>query len=478
MARYWRITGILAGATLELSEAVLYEGGVLVSVAPTCTLAPTSGAVADLADGLATGVVAWANYKQPGFALVWDTAGVILPALRLGAGNSADTFPLDLTMQSSEDGANWITFRAVKGVTYPGALALTLVQAAPVVDADPYSANVSLALNGLIDLSPTPKTLVVTCDVYSSSLGSKFGGNALFMDGNTDFVTIPDASDLDFGTGDFTVEAYVLLRVMPTSDAWPGAWYNHMVVLSKGVPSGSPGYGLVIGANYIGWNNHDAFTVTGLHGITQNTWHHVAVTRASGLMRSFVGGVLVGSQIVTTSFSYPGYNAHIGAETGEGAWFNGGIEQLRVKKGEALYTTGFTPAQWLGSVPLLPLASSSQPRLRSTAPIADLCPGSVLPPTAARGHLREHTFADAYHGGQGSIVGTVKEKGASANTPIHRKVWLIDERSQMVIRETWSDPITGVFEFSGVSKALKYTTVSFDHLHNYRAVIADNQDAT
>lgn len=91
--------------------------------------------------------------------------------------------------------------------------------------------------------------------------------------------------------------------------------------------------------------------------------------------------------------------------------------------------------------------------------------------------MREHTFFDAYNGGVGNIIGTVKEKNTPTNTPLHRRVLLVDEASRITIRETWSDPITGAFEFRGVKQGVKYSTISYDHLHNYRAVIADNQDA-
>ena len=87
-------------------------------------------------------------------------------------------------------------------------------------------------------------------------------------------------------------------------------------------------------------------------------------------------------------------------------------------------------------------------------------------------------MADMYYGGLGIITGSIKEKNTPANTPLRRRVLLIDEASRMTIRETWSDAATGNYEFRGVKQGVKYTVISYDHLHNYRAVIADNQDAT
>ena len=43
----------------------------------------------------------------------------------------------------------------------------------------------------------------------------------------------------------------------------------------------------------------------------------------------------------------------------------------------------------------------------------------------------------------------------------------------MLIRETWSHPVTGVYTFSGISTDYKYTVISYDYEGNFRAVIAD-----
>lgn len=82
---------------------------------------------------------------------------------------------------------------------------------------------------------------------------------------------------------------------------------------------------------------------------------------------------------------------------------------------------------------------------------------------------------DTYYGGQGLITGTVKEKGTPTNTPLHRRVVLIDERSRLPIRETWSDAATGNYEFRGVKEGVKYTVLSYDHTGAYRATVADAQ---
>lgn len=79
---------------------------------------------------------------------------------------------------------------------------------------------------------------------------------------------------------------------------------------------------------------------------------------------------------------------------------------------------------------------------------------------------------DTYFGGTGKIYGTVKVKG-TPDLPLARKVQLLHERSHAIVAETWSDA-AGNYQFTGIDPTQRYTVVSYDHEHMYRAVIADN----
>lgn len=81
---------------------------------------------------------------------------------------------------------------------------------------------------------------------------------------------------------------------------------------------------------------------------------------------------------------------------------------------------------------------------------------------------------DIYDAGRGRITGTVKEKNTPANTPLMRRVVLLSMPGSRAIRETWSDPVTGVYEFTDVAMDRVYTVVSYDHTGIYRGVVADN----
>lgn len=82
-----------------------------------------------------------------------------------------------------------------------------------------------------------------------------------------------------------------------------------------------------------------------------------------------------------------------------------------------------------------------------------------------------------YYQGTYRIIGTVKEKGPQVDVPVSRRVLLIDERTNFVVRETWSQANTGGYEFNYINPDIQYLIISYDHKHNFRAAIADNISA-
>lgn len=80
-----------------------------------------------------------------------------------------------------------------------------------------------------------------------------------------------------------------------------------------------------------------------------------------------------------------------------------------------------------------------------------------------------------YWNGAGKIVGTVKRKTTPVNTPLRRKVFLLDETlGNMLIDMIWSDETTGNYEFNSLNMSHKYSVYSQDYLHANRAVMSDN----
>jgi len=94
-----------------------------------------------------------------------------------------------------------------------------------------------------------------------------------------------------------------------------------------------------------------------------------------------------------------------------------------------------------------------------------------------RGLPQQAILRNHYYAGTHRIVGTVKEKGVPQDVPVSRRVLLFDERANVVVRETWSDAVTGAYTFDSLNPDIRYLVIAYDHRHDYRAVIADNLTA-
>ena len=163
---------------------------------------------------------------------------------------------------------------------------------------------------------------------------TKITDGAVAFDGNDDYLTCT-SSDFAFGTGDFTVEAYVYCPVLanyraiattrPDNGGHSDAW--HIGLTANGsIPLYS--------------NEYDLQAPAG--SSPQNRWFHLAVTRSSSAAKMFVDGKLVASGTVTKDYTRTALG--IGDFSGTQAEpMLGFISNLRIIKGTALYTSEFTP---------------------------------------------------------------------------------------------------------------------------------------
>jgi hypothetical protein len=73
-------------------------------------------------------------------------------------------------------------------------------------------------------------------------------------------------------------------------------------------------------------------------------WHHVCVQRVSGTLTAFVNGKPVGSATSNTR-TYPNGVVGFGSVNTTSDNFNGYFSNLRVVKGQGIYSTSFTPPE-------------------------------------------------------------------------------------------------------------------------------------
>jgi hypothetical protein len=194
----------------------------------------------------------------------------------------------------------------------------------------------------LIDSSQAISLPTVLGNAVIKTNNYKFGSSAMYFDGSGDGLYYPHTPDYEFLTNDFTIDTWIYPNVMPTSDAWPTNWTLHFVIFLGGTPSSSDGFGLILGQTKLIFHSADTQIISGTHNISINNWYHVAVTRYNNCFYLFVNGSVIAQVQSNSSISY-GSLICIGNNSSEGAWFNGYIDELRVSKGIARWTSNFTP---------------------------------------------------------------------------------------------------------------------------------------
>lgn len=206
---------------------------------------------------------------------------------------------------------------------------------------------------------------------FSPFVESASSRGSTYYDGNGDYFTAAADTAFDFGTGDFTIEAWVY----PISN---GLNFPTFLGSVTGWSTGASGHRF----NNVGYANKFWFGLNGSSGIASgdpfmastntfsfNTWHHYALTRSGNTFKMFVNGVLENTQTFAGS-----YNAGLGGlrsgwstwDAGQG-YFTGYVNNLRLVKGTALYTSAFTPP----TSPLTATTGTSLLTLQSNTPIAN-----------------------------------------------------------------------------------------------------------
>lgn len=205
---------------------------------------------------------------------------------------------------------------------------------------DPSWANVSALLHmdgtdgGTSFPDETGKTWTRTGNVTTQSAVTKFGQSAYF-DGLGGNLAGPSSADFTFGTGDFTIECWSYCT-NASSNRGIFAFNSNMVLYyaSSGVTFFFDGSTNLVsaGPNRIG------------------TVNHYALVRASGVVSVWADGIRPGSSSAFTA-NITSTNMVIGNNTSATGAHLGYIDEFRVTKGVARYTSDFTP-------PTAPFSSS------------------------------------------------------------------------------------------------------------------------
>ena len=443
-ARYWRLVGLraYAGGDLELGGLHWLVGGSRVdsTAAITCSHAPTSGTLASLQDADASTLVRFsANaVRSGGFFLSWDFgAAVTDPYPRIAAAGLAE-FLGWATLQYSANGTTWTTELSFGRVIYPGAGQWTRddpkFRVESPSDWDAASMGVSAGIFGREARVGSHFSGIVRTNAPRSSGRRVFGLRLSVVNPPQTFFGGLAALD---GWGSYNVGKHWLLY------AYDNNFYYYPSGLNIAL-SPNPGAPQVVGDTAY----FDVDLGTGYASIRKNAgaWSApvllpnfvVGADYIIDLLAPSSSGNPVGAILLTTA-------AELGAAIPEGAtaWDS--------ESGTDLFAESVVLAY---------------------APRSHLTVASSPVPASATGRSVLQVARDIEHGGPGTIYGTTKTKG-TPNLPTKARVVLLHQRSKLPVRETWSDPVTGAFAFTGIDTNQQFLTLAEDAEGHFRPVAAN-----
>ncbi|MDP6251853.1 MAG: immunoglobulin domain-containing protein, partial [Verrucomicrobiota bacterium] len=250
----------------------------------------------------------------------------------------------------------------------------------PDAAADPHFGQVGLLLpfdgthgtTSTTDFSNSGHSPVFNGDAKISAGRSKYGGTSCYFDGGGDYLTIPDSEDWNFGTGDFTIEFWVLRTGV---SKYEGILGENAQSWNSGVPQI-----VIYNTKILITEGKSANKTQASTSFTANTWYHVAFSRGEGVMRLFVNGKLEG--FAADAHSYDFNELRIGRyNVGADYDFAGYLDDLRITKGVARYSSNFGLVEAMkgDAVPTISLLTESMTVVEGGSVNLSVTAGGALP---------------------------------------------------------------------------------------------------
>ena len=226
------------------------------------------------------------------------------------------------------------------------------------------------------------------------------------FDGTDDYLITSTSSGLALGTGDYTIECFVYFTGNSSTSGGIFAAGNPSSAVTVPAMALRDTTGLTI---YTGAGQK----ITGNTGLfALNTWYHLAMVRASGVIRVYKDGSLVswddGSSTVSDTSDITTDQFVIGKYYSDSYTLDGMISNLRIVKGTAVYTSAFTaPSSPLTAVTNTKLLTCCSNRFRDKSTSAHtLTPSSTPKIQPFSPFAPSAEYDSAVNGGSGYFDGS------------------------------------------------------------------------
>jgi hypothetical protein len=346
--RYWRLVNVdtaSVSGNFDISEVQLFDGASQQTVTTTtCSNVPTGGSLANLTNGNLTNGAAWnyATVESFGFFLMFDMgSAVTVDGIKIGSMAISGNFPITADMQYSDDGIKWFWAGYFTTGAYPGANTLTATYNFTARPAEPVMSSGTLVMELLMegadnsttftDTGPDVLTVTPTGNAKINTSSSAIDTSWATLDGTGDQLNVTISPAINIRTDTYTWSAWV--RVNGGNPA----------VLTGDASGGTTGDGVYFtffgGTFYVGDNaTNIAVSFTPAIGVL----NHYAYSFDGTTHRVFFNGrpVLTSTTLLTSR----AINAwHWGNRPSQGWGVNGNMDNARLIRGEAVYTSQFFP---------------------------------------------------------------------------------------------------------------------------------------
>ncbi len=210
--------------------------------------------------------------------------------------------------------------------------------------ADPYAWKNTLAtplvgsandISNSVNSGSTTKTATVT-NANASSAQSNFYNGSFDFDGSGDYISYGTSSEMDFGSGDCTVECWLYINSHSADKTIVGSWEGNISwQLSYGSDSGNDKFAFMM---YNGSTTSANSSLLSTNYAGQ--WVHLAGVRNGNELQIWVNGKKDGTASFSGAHNALNSAIRVGGRSG-GNQVNAHIQDVRIYKGVAKYTSDF-----------------------------------------------------------------------------------------------------------------------------------------
>ncbi|MFA5167830.1 MAG: LamG domain-containing protein [Candidatus Omnitrophota bacterium] len=301
---------------------------------------------------------------------------------------------------------------------------------------DDYT-KLALHMNGsdgataFTDSSSSNNSVTANGNAQMDTAASKFSGASGLFDGSGDYLSVPSSTDFNFGTGDFTIDFWVRFNTLAST---------YFVSRNSGSDTNSFGI-LYNGTNLVFYTQGSVIAGGGAWSATVNTWYHIAAVRSGTSARLYVNGVQLGDTRTNSTNISSSQPVVVGATRLVGGsilyQLNGWLDEVRISKGIARWTSNFTP----------PVSEYAPPGDAEPATVISTAFSETTAPTEAM-VIGDETL------NSGSITYSVSRDDGTTWTQVNNGevVSLASQPSGTQVR--WKSVITDDAELKGIATAL------------------------